>query len=153
MSGESAMEIDYQTCKRLGASYCALPKDTRQVCSREMKPVVDFEIRNETNLLRNFINKAISSQKDIELADGKENEFPEDKENVLSKIGSDFRLPVSKRLGEMLLSADINLPDEDKDDTISEVDRHCNLSEAESKWLRKVQRVSLCECVQILIFP
>ena len=30
MSGETAMEIDYQTCKRLGASYCALPKDTRQ---------------------------------------------------------------------------------------------------------------------------
>jgi paired amphipathic helix protein Sin3a len=27
MSGDSAMEIDYQTCKRLGASYCALPKN------------------------------------------------------------------------------------------------------------------------------
>ncbi len=27
MSGDTAMEIDYQTCKRLGASYCALPKN------------------------------------------------------------------------------------------------------------------------------
>lgn len=26
-SGDSAMEIDYATCKRLGASYCALPKN------------------------------------------------------------------------------------------------------------------------------
>ena len=39
MSGESAMEIDYQTCKRLGASYCALPKDTRQVCREQEKGV------------------------------------------------------------------------------------------------------------------
>ena len=29
-SGESAMEIDYATCKRLGKSYCALPKDYPQ---------------------------------------------------------------------------------------------------------------------------
>ncbi|XP_059085243.1 paired amphipathic helix protein Sin3b-like [Tigriopus californicus] len=27
MSGDSAMEIDYATCKRLGASYCAVPKN------------------------------------------------------------------------------------------------------------------------------
>ena len=26
-SGDSAMDVDYATCKRLGASYCALPKN------------------------------------------------------------------------------------------------------------------------------
>merc|ERR1712203_1320683 len=30
LSGEKAMEIDYATCKRLGKSYCAYPKDFRQ---------------------------------------------------------------------------------------------------------------------------
>merc|ERR1711981_1555372 len=34
MSGEKAMEIDYATCKRLGKSYCAYPKDFIQpTCS------------------------------------------------------------------------------------------------------------------------
>lgn len=30
ISGDLAMEIDYTTCKRLGASYCALPKSYPQ---------------------------------------------------------------------------------------------------------------------------
>merc|ERR1711981_935732 len=34
MSGEKAMEIDYATCKRLGKSYCAYPKDFVQpICT------------------------------------------------------------------------------------------------------------------------
>ena len=136
MSGESAMEIDYQTCKRLGASYCALPKDTRQVCRELNLPLADLGYPKEINLVRNFINRALSSrQKELLSA-----ELADDKENVLSEIDRDCDLTEGKRLGKILLIADIELPD-DKENVLSNVDRDCSLTESERKWLRKVQQV------------
>ena len=46
-SGDSAMDVDYATCKRLGASYCALPKNFVQPsCSGRSQ--LNKEVLNDT---------------------------------------------------------------------------------------------------------
>jgi len=50
VGGEAAMEVDYASCKRLGASYCALPKNFVQPkCSgRGQGPSLCKEVLNDT---------------------------------------------------------------------------------------------------------
>ena len=140
MSGESAMEIDYQTCKRLGASYCALPKDTRQVCREITLSLADLGSPKETGIVRNFIKRALSSREKELLTLSADTELTDDKENVIPKIEGD--LPESNRLLKVLLMADVDVP-EDKDNIISEIVGDRNLTETELKWFGKVQQVSL----------
>ena len=117
MSGESAMEIDYQTCKRLGASYCALPKDTRQVCTEQKPPLPDRAMPSLAdrypNLVGNFISRALPSPKQLRLLRA-DTELPADKDNVLSKI--------------------------ERDNKLQEIERDCELPK--NKWHRKVLQVS-----------
>merc|ERR1712013_216804 len=48
-SGDAAMEIDYASCKRLGASYCALPKNFVQPkCSGRSGGSICKEVLNDT---------------------------------------------------------------------------------------------------------
>eukprot|EP00090_Calanus_glacialis_P031781 TRINITY_DN52800_c0_g1_i1.p1 TRINITY_DN52800_c0_g1~~TRINITY_DN52800_c0_g1_i1.p1 ORF type:complete len:1465 (-),score=323.77 TRINITY_DN52800_c0_g1_i1:648-5042(-) len=49
VSGDAAMEIDYASCKRLGASYCALPKNFVQPkCSGRSAGSICKEVLNDT---------------------------------------------------------------------------------------------------------
>jgi paired amphipathic helix protein Sin3a len=49
VSGDTAMEIDYASCKRLGASYCALPRNFVQPkCSGRIPGTICKEVLNDT---------------------------------------------------------------------------------------------------------
>ena len=156
MSGESAMEIDYQTCKRLGASYCALPKDTRQVCTELQQKLVELEIEEEEestdtalalrksqweeSIVKDFISRAGQSRAaDAELSDNKENVQPRIGKGKEGRV-IDCDMERSKRLIEILLITGIELP-EDLEHVLSELER--GLPNTERKWQRKVRQVSL----------
>ena len=154
MSGESAMEIDYQTCKRLGASYCALPKDTRQVCTELQQKLAEVETEEkestdatlalrksqwEESIVKDFISRAKRTRSlTAELSDDKENVQPRICKGKEGRV-INCEIERSKRLIEILLITGIELP-ENLEDVLYELDR--GLPDTERKWQRKGRQVS-----------